>query len=224
MRNLQIAFLFVLISTFPAVVFSQGYYLERGQSGFGVSGGFSSNKDASLVSGSVGYSAAGTFDFGLSVSQISFADKFLGEEITAMSRSPYVTVHAVKQNETTPFSVALSASYVNDTYSSRALDDNNLEMFSTGYTIGLALYGDVVASPTMKVQPKIGIKYFDSEAEIKDNVGNSITAKEDGTIVGLGFALLFQATSQSIFGISPSVSVNKSNKSFSIDAGFIFIL
>ena len=224
MKYSKSIFTMLLIVGCSAQLYSQGYYLERGQNGFGISAGFASNKNASSIGGSAGYSASGIFDFGLSISQISFEEKLIGEDVSATALSPFITLHVVKQNETTPVSVALSASYENDSYSSNALDQYNLELSASGITIGALIYGDINTSPTMKVQPSIGLRYFSSESEIKDNSGNSITSKDDGTIVGIGVGLLFQTAPNTIFGISPSIGIHKSNTSFSLSAGLIFIL
>jgi len=215
--------LFILLNN-SAFLYAQGYYLERGQNGIGIQGVFSSNKDASMIGGSIGFSASGMFDFGLSVGSVSFEEKLLGEEVSATALSPFITLHAVKQNETTPISIALSASYESDSYSSTVLTQNNLELNASGYTIGMSIYGDVQTSPIMKVQPSLGISYFSLESELKDNFGNSITDKETGTVVGIGFALLFQTAPKTIFGISPALSIHKSDTSFNVKAGFVFVL
>ncbi|KAB2925226.1 MAG: hypothetical protein F9K22_03805 [Bacteroidetes bacterium] len=207
-----------------SLLFSQGQFLERGQNGFGIQGSFSSTDNATSLGGSLGYSASGVFDFGLSISSISFKEKLLGEDVSATALAPFIAIHAVKQNETTPISVSLSASYESDSYSSKALTDNRLELSATGYTIGATIYGNVQTTPTMIIQPSLGVNYFSTEAVLKDSFGNSVNDEETGTVVVIGLAGIFQSTPTTYFGISPSMSIHNDETAFGLRAGFIFRL
>jgi hypothetical protein len=209
---------------FPSLLLSQGYYVQRGQNAFGIETGYSSNKDASSFGGSLGYSAKGIFDIGLSISQISFVQQLAGEVLSATSLVPSITVHAIKQSEINPFSIAISVSYESDSYSSAALDQNYLKLTADGYTVGATVYGDIETSPTVKVQPSVGLTYFSTTAELKDTYSNSLTTKDDGTVVRAGFALLFQTNEKTILGIRPSIGIHKSESSFLLNAGIIFAL
>lgn len=214
----------LLVFLFSLQLYSQGSFLEKGQSGLGVSGSFSSNKDASAIGGSGGYSVNGIFDFGLSVSKVSLVQKLAGQDFSATVISPFIALNAIKQNETTPISISIGGSYLDYKYSSTALDQSKLTMSASGYSVGVSIFGNITASPTMKVQPQAGVSYVSVEGELKDNYGNSITSESTSTIFDVGFSFLFQTSPTTIFGISPSLGIDKDYNTFGIRAGFVFIL
>ena len=195
----------VLSFALSSHLFSQGAYLEKGKNGLGIAGVFSSNKDASAVGGSAGYSASGIFDFGISVAKISFGQKFVEKDLSATAISPFVTIHAIKQDETTPISVSISGSYESDSYSSDALSQLRWTLSASGYSFGASIYGNITTSPTMKLQPSVGVAYANSKSELKDDYGNSLTNESNATLFSVAVALLFQTTPTTIFGILCSI-------------------
>ena len=223
MFNKQIFSILCLCITFVSIGFSQGAFLERGQSGFGVSAGFSSNKDASGIGASAGYSISGVFDLGLSVARISLDQKLGGYDVSAIAFSPGITFHAVKQDSIgTPISVSLSAGYERDSYSSTALDQFRLSLNGDYFSIGTSIYGNVYISPTTYVQPSAEVAYLTGSSKLSDSNGNSITSDNNTTIFGFSASVVFETSPTTQFGINPGVSINKDNTTFSIRVGFVF--
>lgn len=210
--------------TFASLAFSQGAYLERGQSGFGVGAAFSSNKDVSGFGGAVGYSASGIFDFGLFVGRLLFEQELAGDELSATSISPFVVVHPVKQDSTTPISVSLSASYDASSYSSDALTKLNLSFNASGWSAGVSVYGNIILSPTTKLQPAAGVSYVSSKSELRDNSGNTLTEDSNATIFGIALSFFFKTGPSTIFRITPTLSFHKDVTTFAVGAGFVFAM
>jgi hypothetical protein len=214
----------IILFFITTVSFSQGSYLEKGQSGFGIGAGFSSNKDVSGLLGSAGVSISGIFDLGLSVGRFSDEKKVGGYDISAIAIVPNITINIIKQNETTPISISLSASYERDIYSSEALDQLQWSMNGDYFAFGGALFGNINVTPTMYIQPSGSIEYITGSTKITDDYGNSISVDNTATVFGFGVKLVFNTTETTIFGIGPGVSISKDNTTFSAHASVIFIL
>ena len=224
MKISQYISLSFLTLSFASQIFCQSSYLEKGQSGIGISGDFSSNQSASATGGSLGYSINSVFDVGLSISNISPSQKPDGQDLYAAAIALSITFTAIKQDQTNPISLSFSAVDLSYKYTSPALDENNLATEPTGFSIGASVYRNIIASPTMKVQPQIGVSYVSVNAEVKDNYGNAVTSSYNSAVFDLGFSLLFQTGPTTIIGITPSLAIDKDYTTFDLSAGFVFIL
>lgn len=206
---------------FSTLIYGQGAYLDRGQSGFGIGAGFSTNEDVTGIGGSVGYSVSGIFDFGISVDRFSFDQKLFGEDLSATVISPSVTFYALKQNEDLPISFAIGAGYDWQTYANDVLDDNNVDMTGGFFSVGGSLFGYFQASNSFRIQPSVGFSYVTGELKVEDNNGNEETEKDDTTVFGLGLGLAFNTSPSNVFVISPRVSISEGTTSFGVGLTFI---
>jgi len=213
-----------LILTFASQTFSQSVYLEKGQSGIGVLGDFSSNQSASATGGSLGYSINSILDVGLSISNISPLQKLDGREYYAAAIALSITLTAVKQDPTNPISLAFSAADLSYKYTSPALDQNSPTTEPTGFSIGASVYRNITVSPAIELQPQIGISYARVNAEVKDTHGNPVIPGYNSAVFDVGLSLLFHTGPTTLIGISPSVGKDKYHTTFDLAAGFVFIL
>jgi hypothetical protein len=115
---------------FTTLLFSQGAYLDRGQSGLGFGAYYSSSKDYSTMSGSAGYSISDIIDLGISAGKVFYDKKLAAKEVYAILLSPNIEIHAFKQNKDMPFSISFFVSYFYHSYISDALDQRRMHMVS----------------------------------------------------------------------------------------------
>jgi len=215
--TLSFTLCFLIIVTAQA----QSLFLEKGQNGFGISGGFSTNKDISGFSGGVGYSLTGVFDLGISVGRFGFDQQFFGEDLNATTISPFVSYLIVKQDEQIPVTFALNGSYERQIYSNTALSDNDIDMNGNFFTIGASLYSMFEVSEAMKIQPGIGFNYITGEIKLEDSAGSD-TESDNTTVFTLGLSLVFQRTPTDTFVVTPAIGFGDDVTTFGISLSFIF--
>ncbi len=87
----KIILTFLILGCISTLTFAQSSFLEKGQNGFGISGGFSTNENISGFSGEVGYSFSGIFDLGASISRFGFDQQLGGEDLNATVISPFIS-------------------------------------------------------------------------------------------------------------------------------------
>ncbi|MBD3196426.1 MAG: hypothetical protein GF317_15310 [Candidatus Lokiarchaeota archaeon] len=208
-------FLFLLV---PNIAFSQGRYIEKGQNGFGISGGFSSNKDAKGFGGNIGYSISGILDLGFSYSRSTTNDE---PKIYSDDISPSINIHILKQSINVPISFSMGAKYIKSYYSGDFLDDYDLELNSSGFVIGGEIAGKIPIDKDFAVMPSFGISYYSYSAEIKDQYGNS--AEDDDSVTDFIFELplIFYVGSKNLFCISPGLSMDEDYNTFFVNLSFI---
>jgi len=219
MKKITLSFIlcFVIIISAKA----QSLFLEKGQNGFEISGGFSTNDDISGFSGGVGYSFSGVLDIGIYVGRFTFDQQFLEEDLNATTISPLASYFIVKQDERIPVSFALNGSYQRGIYSNKALRDNNIDMIAHSFSIGASLYSMFVASEAMKIQPSIGFNYITGKLKFEDST-ESDTESFNTTVFSLGLSLIFQTSPTNTFVVTPALGFGDDVTTFSISLSFIF--
>lgn len=215
--TLSFTLCFVIIVTAQA----QSLFLEKDQNGFGISGGFSTNKDISGFYGGVGYSFSGVFDLGISVGRFGFDQQLFGEDLNATIISPFVSYLIVKQDEQIPVTFALNGSYERQIYSNTVLSDNDIDMNGNFFTIGASLYSMFEISEAMKIQPGIGFNYITGEIKLEDSAGSD-TESDNTTVFTLGLSLVFQRTPTDTFVVTPAIGFGDDVTTFGISLSFIF--
>jgi hypothetical protein len=205
------------------VAFPQGAYLERGKNGFDISASYLSSKSASGIGGYVGYSISGIFDINVSFARFSLDQKLDGDDVSVFVFSPGVTLHIIKQDSIgTPISIALSADYERDSYSSTTLDKIRLTVTGEYFSLGVSTYGNVYLSPISYIQPFAGVTYVFGTLEEKDSYGISKSSGYNTRIFHLSVGFVFKTSPTTIFHIRPGIGIDENNTSFSITAGFVF--
>lgn len=200
---------------------AQSSILEKGQNGFGINGGFSTNEDVSGFSGGVGYSISGVFDLGISVGRFGYDQPFLGEDLNTTTISPFVSYIIVKQDEQIPVSFGLNGLYQRQIYSNRVLSDYDIDLTGNFFTIGAWLYSMFEYSEAMKIQPEIGFNYTTGEFKFEDPT-ESDTESSNNTRFALGLSLIFQTSPSNIFIVTPSIGFGDDVTTFGISLNLVF--
>lgn len=200
---------------------AQSSFLDKGQNGLGINGGFSTNDDVSGFTGAFGYSFSGVFDLGISVGRFGFDQQFLGEDLNATTISPYASYFIVKQDDQIPVSFSLDGSYQRQIYSNQVLSDFDIDMTGNFFTIGASLYRIFEASEAMKIQPKIGFYYITGELKVEDSTGSE-TEDDNTTQFSLGLSLIFQTSPTNSFIVTPSLGFGDDVTTFGISLNFVF--
>ena len=212
-----------LILCFGIIVSAQAQssFLEKGQNGFGITGGFSTNEDLSGFIGGVGYSFSGVFDLGISVGRFGFDQQFFGEDLNTTIISPFASYMIVKQDDQIPVSFALNGSYQRQIYSNRVLSDNNIDMTGNFFTIGASLFSTFDASEAMRIQPAIGFDYITGELKIEGSAGSE-SESDNTTLFTLGLSLIFQTSPTNTFVVTPALGFGDDVTTFGISLSFVF--
>jgi hypothetical protein len=213
--------LLLLCSAIGFTAYSQSSFLDKGQNGFGINGGFSSNEDLTGFFGSVGYSFSGIFDLGLSVGRFGFKEQLLGEDFKATEISPNASFFVIKQDEKIPVSFSLNASYHSIKYSNKLLSDYGIGVTGNAFSLGASLYSKFEASDAMRVQPSIGFAYITGSVKTENQNGLSDTEDIDTTLFALGLSLIFQTSPNNSFVVTPSLSFGDDVTTFGITLSLI---
>lgn len=210
----------IIFGSISTITFAQSSYLEKGQNGFGISGGFSTNENLSGFSGEVGYSFSGIFDLGVSLSRFGFDQQLLGTDLSATVISPFVSFLPIKQDDSTPVSFGITGSYQKQLFSNDLLSDNDIDMTGDYYSIGASLFTNIEVSNTMKIQPKAGVNYITGKTKIEDSIGSE-TESDNSTVFNLGLSLIFETSPSNSFVVTPSLGIQEEVTSFGLSLSFI---
>ena len=218
MKNIILTFL--ILGCISTLTFAQSSYLEEGQNGFEISGGFTTDENISGFSGGVGYSFSGIFDIGASISRFGFDQKLGGEDLNATVISPFISFIPIKQDDATPVSFAINGSYQNQSYSNDALSNSDIDLTGNYFSIGAKLFADIEASEAMKIQPGAGVNYITGETKIEDSTGSQ-TESDNSTVFNLGLSLIFDTSPSNSFVVTPSLGFEEEVTTFSLSLGFV---
>jgi len=208
---------------YSSLLFSQGEYLDKGQSGLGFSWAYSSNKDASAIGALAGFSVYHVVDLAVSASSVSYVQKLGGYDLSGVAISPSITFYALKRNEEEPISFSMTASYEHDSYSSMALDNANATMDAYGYSIGASLFGAIKLTPSMRLQPTVGATFLALSSELKELTGGT-TSESTTILIEAGCSFIIQFDVKGLIVIEPSIGIDKQVTTFGVQAGYVFIL
>ncbi|MCH8536032.1 MAG: hypothetical protein LAT51_13250 [Flavobacteriaceae bacterium] len=200
---------------------SQSIFLEKGQNGFSVGGAFSSNDDATSLTGSFGYSFSGILDLGLSVGRVGFDDQIFNEDYNATFFTPSVSYLVIKQNEQIPISFQLGGAYERSLFSGKGLSANNVDITGDLFSLGASIYSMFEVSEAMKIQPGIGLNYITGDLRIEDS---TMSDKEsvDSTIFALLVSLVVETSPTSSFIITPNLSFGEETTTFGLSLAYVF--
>ncbi len=186
----------------------QGAFLDFGKSGVGFGLGFASNDKANTLSGEIGYSIKGIFDIGISggYSPVKHRDMY------SLYYAPNVTLYALKQNENTPLSIAVGASYIKQEIYYTANSDyfynsGNSDSYNNSfYIIDVSFFKYFSPSPGFKIQPLLGLSYTSSPNDYEDGMFS----------YGVSASFIFDASSTNIFAINPMLVFNENSTTIGI--------
>ena len=211
----KLIFLFVCFISISLASFSQSAYLSKGQTGFGIGGGFSSNDQLTGFSSAIGLSISGVFDLGVSLSSLGIENSIYDATVV----SPFATGFLVKQDETIPASLAFSGSYSRTFYSTEELKPSDIDLKETSFSIGLSLHSLINLTNSFGLQPFMGFSYN------KGKVTTEMPETEDefdGTVFSLGLSTVFRNTEKSVVVIEPQFAFSNNIRTFGLGLNYIF--
>ncbi|MBT7913119.1 hypothetical protein HN588_04335 [Candidatus Bathyarchaeota archaeon] len=200
----------------------QGTFLQMGESGVGINGGFELLDDGSAFGVGIGYSVIGVLDMGVEVAKGNIDDKELGTDISFTALSPSLGVHVLKQSEEVPISFYIEGGYLKGTYSADFLDELDWDVTASGWGIGGSVFGRIPLSPEAELIPMIGIAHASTEVEIKDRFGDSVSNDDASTSFDVGVSFAFKLPPKTILFISPGLNFGEESTTFGVDIGFVF--
>jgi len=211
--NLVATMLFVgALTATSSPALAQGMFLEKGTSGYGFDLGLATGNDVTGIGGGIGYSHNGVLDLRLSINRYD-----LGLDLSGLELAPSIRVHAIKQSEDAPMSLAFDASYSRLGFSSDVLDEVGWEMRQTGFVVGSAVYGALAISDKTSFIPELRVSYGSYEMTIEDSFGDSISDDADGVLFTIAGTLNAPAGVQNRLGLRASLSFDEdSNTSFGL--------
>jgi hypothetical protein len=210
--------LIILIFLFSSVNFainSQSAYLNKGQGGFGIGGGFKNLDQTSAFYSSLGFSISGMFDIGIITSQV-IDNQF---DFNATTWGPYTSVFIIKQSETIPVSLSLNGKYIKTFFSTEELRPSDIDLKHSAFSIGTTLSSLVQLTDGFGLQPFMEFSY---------NRGKGITKSPPSEVVltsnmsALGVSLIFRNTSKSMVVIEPQYIITNNLRIFDLSLNYIF--
>jgi len=207
--------------------FSQGSYLKKGQTGFGLSGSYATNSAAQGFSGTAGAALGGIFDLAFSLGRVTYKPgsslDFL--DLKATSFVPEIRGHIIKQNSSaSPVSVTVSAGYARDSFSSPDLDVEGLEMWANSLLLGATVYRDVPLLKGVYLQPSAGISYTSTSVKFRDENGATLSGDDSLVSFGLGLPIVCAVSEKALLVAVPSLTFDKDNTTFGISVGLVYVL
>lgn len=208
---------------------AQSAYLQKGQSGWEVSGEFSSGQGLESGSVTAGYSSRGIIDAVVTLSRLSFPNPYpldfvvAGRRVTGSAFSMMFSAHVVKQDrQTYPLSISLSAGCYMGSFSLPG-SQNALEMsVENGYmSYGGTIYRDIHLSSNFFIQPALSYFYSEGfggvgETYYRPQVGNDYVRS---FITGVSFAMRIPGSETLV--IEPAFTSSRGKNFLSIDAGVV---
>lgn len=195
-------------------------FLEKGVSGFEITGGYMKNDDASGIDVHMGYSLKGLLDIGASYSRITIDDDII-DDLSAIVISPSVTMHVLKQTNFVPVSIMLDAAYNKTMYYSDWLDDYNIDMKGTGYTYGVSVYNRISVTQSLDIVSSMGVGYNYADIETESTYGYSESKDDTDTLYTVSISLIADTLNHDKLIITPSFTADEDNTTFHLSVGYV---
>ncbi len=208
------------------VTFPQSSFLKKGQSGFGLSGAYATSNEASGWSGTAAVSLGGIYDLSFSVGRPSYDPVSSGfNALTSTSIMPELTAHVIKQNSSrSPVSLAITAGYVRDNYSSPDLDAEGFTMWANTILVGATVYRDVPVVAGLYLQPYAGLGYASTSLKIRNADGLTISGKHNLASFGLGLPVVYGVSERALLALRPGLTFDDDKVTFAISLGLVVAL
>ena len=205
----------ILITSVNSFANAQSAYLSKGQGGFGIGGGFANNDEVSGFSAAIGFSASGVFDLGLSISRLGIEQMIFDATVV----TPYTSVFLVKQDETMPASINLSAAYSRTFYSTEELKPSDIDLKESAFSIGVSLQSLIDFTDNFGIQPFMRFSYGKGKVTVVTPPSEDVY---DGTIFSLGLSTIFRNTEKSIVVLEPQFAFSNKIRTFGLSLNYIF--
>ena len=217
----------LLVVGMTTSAFSQGEYLDRSQSEFGVGTGIVNNENGSGIGASVSYNGSGDVEVVISVSRVGFVSSFpslynVNRKVSGTAYSIEFLMHVVREDSMrVPFSISLTVESELSWYSAQG-DYYHMELFGTGgdYTYGIDASKEIYLTTSTYVRPSIGFNYLEGF-----NLGSAGSIESDRLYLLTGFirtAYSVKTSETETLLLEPAVTFNKNGTTFLIGVGIVF--
>ena len=202
---------------------SQGKFLEKNENGVGIGAGFGTGGDATNYGGLLSYTHKGMLEVGAGLNRFEFDDGGAGLEMSSLQISPFVNVHALKQSQQMPISLAFGGAYRSESYSSDAMDQTGLELTSSGFVAGGMVYRSFQASKTINIVPDAAVTYYSATLKMTDtNTQTESETDADLTLFSLGASVAAPLSSGNTLNFRAGVDIpDEGDARFNASIGFL---
>jgi hypothetical protein len=212
---------FVLVSAASTAASAQSLYLPNGASGIGVEGGVSANADAVDLSVGGGYSYKTFIDAGALLHRYSY-DNTGSFSVSAIGVQPYATLHALRQSDTVPVSLAGTVNYQHYFFS---VGDNpdNLSISGWSMFLGGYVYRRFALRGAWSVTPQVTAGY----ETLQTTNGTRIVSRSpsDGTLIfQMAGNISYQDQTGRVWLANPFLTFDDRHATFGLSIGATFPL
>jgi hypothetical protein len=210
------------------LAFSQSAVLDKHTSGVEFGASVTGQTDKSYVGlAHIGYSFLGVFDAELSIGPgktLQNKDS-VGSGLRYLAFSPSLAIFFLKQGEHVPLSIALNASYESDAYFSDSLNQNNLQLDGSVYSIGATAFRKFELSKKISLLANVGVKYCLERDVLGDDYGVVSYTDNGFPAANVGCDFLFKRISNNLIkvgvGIGYDNRANQNNVSATATLGVV---
>ncbi len=219
----KLLFIGLIAGVLTSQLFGQSAYLDKGDSGLGFNGAYTSTDNTTGYSLAAGYSFSGILDLGFSLNRTGFDQQLFGADLNATTISPAVSYFLLKQDEfeSMPLSLSLDASYQRQFYTNDVLDENDITMSGNFFTLGSSLYRDFRLSDQIKIQPALGYTYITGSTKLEDGQGNTSSEDDNTSVFSVGASVIFNSSPTGVFAVMPVVGFQEETTSVGISLSYI---
>jgi hypothetical protein len=210
---------FVLVTAASSAASAQSLYLPNGASGVGVEGGVSANADALALSVGGGYSYKTFIDAGAFVNRYSY-DNTGSLTVSAIGFQPYATLHALRQSDTVPVSLAGMVNYQRYFFS---VSENPSNLTISGWSMffGGSVYRRFALRGAWSVIPQITVGY----ESLQTTGGTGIVARSPSAgsaIFQMAGNVGYQDQTGRVWLVNPFLAFDDRHATFGLSIGATF--
>jgi hypothetical protein len=200
---------------------AQGEFLDRGQSGFGLDVlGLAGNGDAGLATGA-GYSIGGMFDIGLSLDITWLNEEEWGPSAESRGWGPGIAIHALRQSDVIPVSVALFASYIKYKYNGANYVRPGWIIKSENTSLGLAVYHKLYAGPRLTVIPLAELAYSTVTQSVRLTMGGQVAEYDRYFIAAFCLPFSISITQRHRLVLGPVIKISDYKAYWGFSLGYV---
>jgi hypothetical protein len=212
---------FALVTAASTTASAQSLYLPNGASGIGVTGGVSANEDAFAVSVGGGYSWKTFIDAGAFLHRYTYGNTG-SFDVSAIGFQPYATLHALRQSDTVPVSLAGMANYQR-LFFSVATNPEGVTISGWSLFVGGSVYRRFALRDPWSLTPQVTVGYESTQT----SGGTGIVSRSPtaGTLLfQMAGNLAYQTQSGRVWLANPFLTFDDRHATFGINVGATFPL
>ena len=224
-RTISIKVVIIALTTlFSVNCLGQGEYLNLGIHGLGLGGSYVISERSPVIGGCLGFSISGVLDFGFQAGGASFYEEDFGDDFKAKLIAPSIVVHALKQTEIIPISIAIGLHYAYYKYSGGVLQTYRCTMDASSLGCDVGLYRKFYVGGNSLIIPAVDIDYSLTKSTLKNELGTIINYRDErAKLLTFSFALsyAFSFPGYPLLYFTPQIAINNETTAFGIAIGIV---